>query len=157
MKTTNEQMSLRERFARNLKRYRIEMGMTQEKLGSFVGADRTGISRLEQTFGNPTLERADALATALGIDVRVLMATPTDAVIEHRAPTKDVSSAAVGAKVLELRSAKGISQKELGARVGLDRNFISRVESQSGRSTPLEFASLEKLAAALGVNPVDLL
>ncbi|MGF6369729.1 transcriptional regulator with XRE-family HTH domain [Paraburkholderia sp. RAU6.4a] len=157
MKTTDEQMSLRERFARNLKRYRMNLGMTQEELGSFVGADRTGISRLERTFGNPTLERADALATAMKIDVRVLMATAVTAEIEHRPPSGDVSSAAVGAKVLELRNSKGMSQKELGARVGLDRNFISRVESPSGRFTPLEFASLEKLAAALGVSPVDLL
>jgi transcriptional regulator with XRE-family HTH domain len=157
MKTTEEQMSLRERFARNLKRYRMELGMTQEELGSFVGADRTGISRLERTFGNPTLERADALATAMRIDVRVLMATSVTTKIERRPPTGDVSSAAVGAKVLELRNVKGISQKELGARVGLDRNFISRVESPSGRVTPLELASLEKLAIALGVSPVNLL
>jgi transcriptional regulator with XRE-family HTH domain len=157
MKTTDEQMSLRERFARNLKRYRMELGMTQEELGSFVGADRTGISRLERTFGNPTLERADALATAMRIDVRVLMATSVSIGIERRPPTGDVSSAAVGAKVLQLRNAKGISQKELGARVGLDRNFISRVESPSGRVTPLELASLEKLAIALDVSPVNLL
>jgi transcriptional regulator with XRE-family HTH domain len=157
MKTTDEKMSLRERFARNLKRYRVELGMTQEELGSFVGADRTGVSRLERTFGNPTLERAVALATAMEIDVRVLMATSVTAKIERRPPTGDISSATVGAKVLELRNAAGFSQKDLGARVGLDRNFISRVESPSGRATPLELASLEKLAVALGVRPVDLL
>jgi transcriptional regulator with XRE-family HTH domain len=150
-------MTLRERFARNLKRYRVELGWSQERLGNFIGADRTGISRLERTFGNPTLERADALATAMGIDVRVLMDTSVTAPLIRREPTGDVSSAAVGVRLAELRNAEGISQKTLGERVGIDRNHISRIEAPNGPATPLELATLERLATALGVKPTDLL
>jgi transcriptional regulator with XRE-family HTH domain len=156
-KKSSEPATLRERFATNLKRYRIEMGMSQEQLGSYIGADRTSISRLERTFGNPTLERAEALASALGIDVRVLMTVSVHGTIERRPPTGDVSSAAVGVKVAKLRDAMGLTQKGLGELAKVDRNFISRVEAPHGRATPLELATLEKLAKAFKVHPVELL
>ncbi|UEC02595.1 helix-turn-helix domain-containing protein [Burkholderia vietnamiensis] len=157
MKKSSEPATLPERFARNLRAYRIELGMSQEKLGTYIGADRTTISRLERTFPNLTLERAEALASALGIDVRVLMTFSGKGEIERRAPTGDVSSAAVGAKVARLRERMGLSQKQLGELAGVDRNFISRVEAPHGRGTPLELATLEKLAAAFGIHPVELL
>lgn len=157
MTKSSEPVTLRERFARNLRAYRIELGMSQEELGSYIGADRTAISRLERTFGNPTLERAEALASALDIDVRVLMTFSGEGEIERRPPTGDVSSAAVGAKVKELREKMGLSQKRLGDLAGVDRNFISRVEAPHGRRTPLELATLEKLAEAFGIHPVKLL
>lgn len=131
--------------------------MSQEELGSYIGADRTAISRLERTFGNPTLERAEALASALDIDVRVLMAFSGKGEIERQPPTGDVSSAAVGAKVARLREKMGLTQKQLGELAGVDRNFISRIEAPHGRGTPLELATLEKLAAAFGIHPVELL
>ncbi|PAJ96071.1 helix-turn-helix domain-containing protein [Burkholderia ubonensis] len=157
MKKSSEPATLRERFARNLRAYRIELGMSQEELGSYIGADRTAISRLERTFGNPTLERAEALASALDIDVRVLMTFSGKGEIERRPPTGDVSSAAVGAKVARLREKMGLTQKQLGELAGVDRNFISRVEAPHGRGTPLELATLEKLADAFGIHPAELL
>ncbi len=150
-------MSLQERFARNLKRYREELGWSQEKLGSTIGSDRTGISRLERTFGNITIERAHALATAMGIDVRVLMDTPVGTPLLHQAPSSTVSSEAVGARVFQLRNAEEVSQKTLGDRVGLDRNHISRIEAPKGRAAQIELATLEKIATALRVKPGDLL
>jgi transcriptional regulator with XRE-family HTH domain len=157
MKKPSEPATLRERFATNLKKYRLKQGMSQEALGSYIGADRTTISRLERTFGNPTLERAEALASGLDIDVRVLMTFSGKGEIERRPPTGNVSSAAVGVKVAKLRERMGLTQKQLGELAGLDRNFISRVEAPHGRGTPLELATLEKLAAAFGIHPVELL
>jgi transcriptional regulator with XRE-family HTH domain len=157
MKKSSEPSTLPERFATNLRKYRVGLGMSQEELGSYIGADRTVISRLERTFGNLTLERAEALASALDIDVRVLMRFSGKDEIERQPPTGDVSSAAVGAKVKQLREKAGLSQKQLGELAGVDRNFISRVEAPHGRGTPLKLATLEKLAAAFGIHPVELL
>lgn len=157
MKKSSEPATLRERFATNLKKYRVQQGMSQEELGSYIGADRTTISRLERTFGNPTLERAEALASGLDIDVRVLMTFSGKDEIERQPPTGDVSSAGVGVNVLKLREKMGLTQKQLGELAGVDRNFISRIEAPHGRGTPLELATLEKLAAAFGVHPVELL
>ncbi|MEI5997627.1 helix-turn-helix transcriptional regulator [Paraburkholderia bengalensis] len=157
MTKSSEPVTLRERFARNLRAYRIELGMSQEELGTHIGADRTTISRLERTSPNLTLERAEALARALDIDVRVLMTFSGKGEIERRPPTGDVTSAAVSAKVANLREKMGISQKHLGQLAGVDRNFISRVEAPHGRGTPLQLATLEKLAEAFGIHPVELL
>jgi DNA-binding Xre family transcriptional regulator len=56
-----------------------------------------------------------------------------------------------------LHRAEKISQKTLGERVGIDRNHISRIEAPNGPTPPLELATLERLAMALGVKPIDLL
>jgi transcriptional regulator with XRE-family HTH domain len=151
-------MTLQERFARNLKRYREELGWSQEQLGSLVGSDRTGISRLERQGGKITLQRAEALANALKIDVRVLLETSASAPLHPAPPGKPISTADIGAKILELRTAEGVSQKTLGARVGVDRNLISRLEAVGDNQlAPIELSTLEKLAAALRVRPTDLL
>ncbi|RDJ98526.1 helix-turn-helix domain-containing protein [Paraburkholderia lacunae] len=151
-------MTLQERFARNLKRCREELGWSQEQLGSMVGSDRTGISRLERKAGKITLQRAEALATAMEMDVRILLETPVTASLHRRPPGDQTSTAQIGAKVLELRTAEGVSQKTLAARVGIDRNLISRLEAPGeNQLAPIELSTLEKLATALRVKPTDLL
>lgn len=104
-----------------------------------------------------TLERADALARALDVDVRVLLDTPVDKRIAHKLPGAPVSSKLVGQNVRNLRTEEKISQKELGDRIGMDRNHISRIEASSGSAAALQLTTLEKLAAAFGIKPTDLL
>jgi len=60
---------------------------------------------------------------------------------------------AVGARVRDLREARGLSLRGLSARSGLSINAISLIER--GRSSPT-VASLHALAGALGVPIVDL-
>jgi DNA-binding Xre family transcriptional regulator len=103
-----------------------------------------------------TLERADALARALDIDVRVLFDTPIGNEIIRVQPGKPVSSETVGEKVQQLRKAEGITQKDLGDRTGLDRNRISQIEASSGKVAALQLSTLEKLAAAFGIKPTEL-
>jgi DNA-binding Xre family transcriptional regulator len=103
-----------------------------------------------------TLERADALARALDIDVRVLFDTPIGNEIIRAQPGKPVSSETVGEKVQQLRKAEGITQKDLGDRTGLDRNRISQIEASSGKVAALQLSTLEKLAAAFGIKPTEL-
>lgn len=151
-------MSLQERFVQNLRRYREQVQVSQEELGSRLGSDRTVISRYERTSSRMTLERADALARALEIDVRVLLDTPADKRIAHKPPGAPVSSKLVGQNVRSLRTAEKVSQKELGDRIGMDRNHVSRIEAVSGDTTvALQLSTLEKLATAFGIKPSDLL
>ncbi|MDP9372679.1 MAG: helix-turn-helix domain-containing protein [Chloroflexota bacterium] len=59
-----------------------------------------------------------------------------------------------GQRVRELRLARGISsQDELGARAGLHRTFIGRVERGE---TNITLGNIAKLAEALGVSLADL-
>ena len=60
----------------------------------------------------------------------------------------------VGAKVRELREAKGWSQEELGFESGLHRNYVGRIERGEQN---VAVVNLAKLAKALGVRPSELL
>jgi transcriptional regulator with XRE-family HTH domain len=57
--------SLRERFARNVRRLRRERGMTQEQLAKAADIGRPFISRIETGRFSVTLETVGALASAL--------------------------------------------------------------------------------------------
>ncbi|MEX3943339.1 helix-turn-helix domain-containing protein [Paraburkholderia sp. BR10937] len=150
-------MSLQERFIKNLKRYRESLGCSQEELGNRLGSDRTAISRYERTSSRMTIERADALARALDVDVRVLLDTPVEENLAHSPPGAPVSSKLVGQHVRDRRTVEQISQKEFGDRIGMDRNHVSRIEAASGSAVAIRLATLEKLAAAFGIKPTDLL
>jgi len=60
----------------------------------------------------------------------------------------------VGAKIRELREERKLTQEDLARRSGVARNTISRFET-SARVPSIDM--LEKLAAALGVGPSELL
>jgi transcriptional regulator with XRE-family HTH domain len=59
----------------------------------------------------------------------------------------------VGNKIKEKRKAAGLSQQELEKKSGLPQSHISRLEN--GQHSP-SFASLEKIARALGIPVSDL-
>lgn len=58
-------------------------------------------------------------------------------------------------RIKEFRLAKGWSQVELAAKAGIRRATISDMEN--GRTKGVDFESLERLAAALGVLPQALI
>src|SRR5687768_608125 len=60
-----------------------------------------------------------------------------------------------GTKLRSLRRAKGISQRELGQRVGIDFSYISKVEND--RLPPPAADTIEKICHELGVGPDELL
>ena len=59
-----------------------------------------------------------------------------------------------GLRVRELRTARGLSQAALAGAANLHRTHVSLIE-RAGRVVRLE--TVERLAAALGVEPADLL
>ena len=56
--------------------------------------------------------------------------------------------------IVETRRAQGLSQRELAARIGKPRSFISKIESRERRLDIVEFVAL---ARALAVEPQVLL
>ena len=54
-------------------------------------------------------------------------------------------------RIRELRTEKGLSQQALGDLAGVRQATISELES--GKAQRIDFATLEKLADALGVEP----
>jgi len=58
--------------ARNIRRLRVQRGLSQEGLAVDAGIDRTYVSRLERELENPTVTILERLAKALDCDMREL-------------------------------------------------------------------------------------
>ena len=67
-------MALRQLFARNLKRLRLERGLSQEALADATGIDRTYVSALEREIYSPSLDMIERLAATLGVSAEALLA-----------------------------------------------------------------------------------
>lgn len=66
-------MSLRRIVARNLKRLRLERGLSQEELADLAGLNRNYVGMVERQENAPTVDTLEALAKALQVDpVRLL-------------------------------------------------------------------------------------
>ncbi|MBI4273068.1 MAG: helix-turn-helix transcriptional regulator [Rhizobiales bacterium] len=66
-------MSLGEIVATNLRRIRMERGLSQEELASRVGIDRNYVGMIERQENSPTIAMIERLAKALEIPpVRLL-------------------------------------------------------------------------------------
>lgn len=60
-----------------------------------------------------------------------------------------------GEKIKMLRISKGMTQEELGKKVGVQRAAINKYEK--GTVVNIKRSTLEKLASALNISPADLL
>jgi transcriptional regulator with XRE-family HTH domain len=63
-----------ERFAANLRRYRLAADLTQEQLAQKVGLHPTEVSRLERAVREPRLGTIVRLARGLGVGAEQLVA-----------------------------------------------------------------------------------
>jgi transcriptional regulator with XRE-family HTH domain len=61
---------------------------------------------------------------------------------------------AVICAIVEVRKAKGLTQREVAERLGKPRSFVSKIENRERRIDIVEFVALSR---ALGVDPQDLL
>lgn len=64
---------IRNTIALNLRRYRAEKGIAQEKLALIAGVDRTMVSKIERQLTNPSIETLLKLANVLGVRVSDLL------------------------------------------------------------------------------------
>lgn len=57
------------RLGKNIKRYRIDAGLTQEELANKIGAHQTYIGKLELGMINPSTKRLFEISRALDITI----------------------------------------------------------------------------------------
>lgn len=69
-------MDVRKLVARNLRRLRVNRGVSQEALAVDAEIDRTHVSRIERGVENPTVVVLDRLARALGADIGEMFVVP---------------------------------------------------------------------------------
>lgn len=63
----------REVFARNLRKARLEAGVSQEALAELAGLHRTYVGSVERGERNISVDNMERLAGALGLDVQSLL------------------------------------------------------------------------------------
>jgi transcriptional regulator with XRE-family HTH domain len=61
-------MSLREIFAGNLRKYRLEAGLSQEALAAEAEIDRTYVSALERSVYSASLDMIEKLAGVMRVE-----------------------------------------------------------------------------------------
>ena len=69
-------MDARELVAWNVRRLRVQRGVSQEALAVDAGIDRTYVSRVERNLENPTVAVLERLAKALSVEIVELFAAP---------------------------------------------------------------------------------
>ncbi len=69
-------MDVRKRVGLNLKRYRHELGLSQEAFAFEAGVHRTYISGIERGVRNPTVLMLEEIAQALGVPSARLLEVP---------------------------------------------------------------------------------
>lgn len=70
-------MDGRSLVAWNLRRLRVDRGLSQERLAADAGVDRAYLGGLERSVENPTIDLLDRVAAALGVKVGALLEEPT--------------------------------------------------------------------------------
>lgn len=65
--------AIRSTIAINLRRYRADRGIAQERLALIAGVDRTMVSKIERELTNPSIETLLKLANVLGVTVSKLL------------------------------------------------------------------------------------
>lgn len=66
-------MDVRQVFGANVRRIRLERGLSQEDFGFVSGIDRTYVSGVERGIRNPSLMLAAKFAKGLGVPLHVLL------------------------------------------------------------------------------------
>lgn len=139
--------SLRQTFAQNLRKYRELRGYTQDALAAVIEVDRTAVSRIERLAPNLTVEKVISLGQALDVHPSQLLTSASSE--EHQSIRRYSGVKDVSATVRALRTDMKLSQRQLGDKVGLDRNHVSRIETGEAN---LALDTLERVIKALGAD-----
>jgi transcriptional regulator with XRE-family HTH domain len=69
---SNKTSGIQNEFGEKIRKERIRLGWSQEKLGFETGLDRTYISGIERGERNPSLKNIQKIAKALKLDIKDL-------------------------------------------------------------------------------------
>ena len=69
-------MDVRQVFGANVRRIRLERGLSQEDFGFVSGIDRTYVSGVERGIRNPSLVLAAKFAAGLDVPLHLLLVKP---------------------------------------------------------------------------------
>lgn len=66
-------MDVRQIMGKNMRKIRVEAGLSQEEIAVRMGVEQTYVSGLERGVRNPTLTTLDRAASALNVKITALL------------------------------------------------------------------------------------
>jgi len=94
---------------------RLESALDQHEVAKLLGCDTTTVHNWERNLSQPQLRLIPRIVEFLGYEPPF------------------VQPATLGEKLLEYRKARGITQKELACKIGIDPTTLSRLERNQGK------------------------
>jgi transcriptional regulator with XRE-family HTH domain len=157
-------MTAKNHIGNNIKLIRQLRGLKQSAIGSEIRMIQTRVSQLEQSVQLPK-ELLNKIASVLGVSAKAIenfdrkvLLSYIDTVHDVTIPEKEhfqfskiaikSKNLSIGQKIAKARLISGLSQIELGKRLRISKQAISRLE----QADTLTDNKLQKVATALGVN-----
>ncbi|MCP1845590.1 transcriptional regulator with XRE-family HTH domain [Bradyrhizobium sp. USDA 4524] len=100
-------MKARALMALNVRRIRVERGISQQKLAHEAGIDRSYLASLERQSKNPTIDILDRIADALGVH-------PFELVVQHSKRAKAPNTLHEGRKRAPLKPPRRVKPPRTG-------------------------------------------
>lgn len=140
-----------------IKARRLELKLTLYQLGRLTGLSKGYLSQIENDIHKPTESRLQQIADALSVEPNYFeTGTPepvekkTIEAVQEKNAYEDMRLAfQVGKRIRICRTAKGMSQSELGYQVERSSSFISKIETGLDRAGT---NTIQAIANALGVS-----
>lgn len=126
----------------NLKRLRIERGLTQQQVGEQLGTSKQAYSYWESGQHTPRFETIKKLADILGV-------TTDQITEEYVQPYDESETASFTERLISLRKEAGLTQKEIAKKLQISQPQYARTEN-GGRKP--NGATLEKFAKFFNVS-----
>ncbi len=138
-----------EKFHEKLKVLRKKKGLTQQEVADLVHVDRVRITNWENGKREPNFENLSMLACIFDVSIDFLLSEYLEISKEAYLKLKEEKKNLFSVRLKELRLKKGLTQTELGEKVGVKQNTFTNWEN--GKREP-SFENLVKLADLLEVS-----
>lgn len=138
-----------EKFHEKLKVLRKKKGLTQKDVADLVHVDRVRITNWENGKREPNFENLSMLACIFDVSIDFLLSEYLEISKEAYLKLKEEKKNLFSVRLKELRLKKGLTQTELGEKVGVKQNTFTNWEN--GKREP-SFENLVKLADLFDVS-----
>lgn len=138
-----------EKFHEKLKMLRKEKGLTQKSLSNMLNISQGAYAHWEYGNREPNFEKLSMLACIFDVSIDFLLSENLEISKETYLKLKEEKKNLFSVRLKELRLKKGLTQTELGEKVGVKQNTFTNWEN--GKREP-SFENLVKLADFFGVS-----
>lgn len=138
-----------EKFHVKLKILRKKKGLTQKDVADLVQVDRVRITNWENGKREPNYENLSMLACIFDVSIDFLLSEYLEISKEAYLKLKEEKKNLFSVRLKELRLKKGLTQTELGEKVGVKQSTFTNWEN--GKREP-SYENLVKLADLLEVS-----